>query len=335
MVELVATALAAVLATSSVTAAVRLSGDGSTASLMAAPLPTPTASPTPSLSPLPTATPTALPTVLPTVSLPPRPTLPVVTADATPRPPAPPPAPGHWRHTENGVTLDLRLSPAVPRAGQLVTWTLTMSGRDGCCYADVHFGDAQGLDGPGGECVDFSDYPEHTAQVVTVRHAYRHAGTYDARVGVAGLCIEGPGEIPHFMNLRIPVRVVPGPLRSNGPALPVISLDDSVAHSGADPGAGQYFVATVSDRDGAPWSWWWDWGDGSRTPVVRNTTECFAHADDGWPEADATSYLAHRYTEPGTYTVRFTATTAGCDGKDPQTVSATMTWTVEPQDVQN
>lgn len=332
----VALALGVTLAAGGGAAAGRLRETGAPASLQALPVaappvatPSATVPPLPpvrTLRPLPSVHPTSPPVTLP--PLPPAPTLPVVTVAPPTRPPKPPPVQtGHWRQTRDGVTVNVRMTPPVPRAGQLTTWTIDLvSPGKACCFAELLFSDGYGAP-------EHDDYCTHEtrryergprAGSVTYTHAFRRPGAKEAWINVRASCDEG-----HYFTFRPEFEVVEGPVLSNGPVRPVLwTLDDSVAHSGADPDAGQYFVATVYDHDGMPASWWWDWGDGTRTPVIENPYACRWPKDGDWVNGRATSYLAHGYTEPGTYTVRFHATTAGCDGEDPQTVTGTLPWTV-------
>ncbi len=329
--------MAATLVAGVVSAAVRTAADPGSARLAVRqagpapvttpppPLPTPTSTPTalPTPKPAPTVRPTLVPT--PTLPLPTsaQPTIPVTEGGLPTTPALPPAQQGHWRHTQGGVTIDVRISPTHPKAGDLVTWTVAMSSEGKrCCNADLSYGDGHGAPERNDYCLE----PDvtGTAKTEKFRHAYRTPGVYTAWVNV-GTCSGGGA----YLLLKPKVVVAAGPLLSNGPWQPVATVDDSIAHSGADPDAGQYFVASIYDHDGFPVTARWDWGDGAADTVDKNDDACWRNPRSGWPEGRMSSYVAHTFPEPGTYTVRVTGTTRGCDGRQPQTVTATMTWTVD------
>ncbi|HVF05661.1 MAG TPA: PKD domain-containing protein [Frankiaceae bacterium] len=346
-----AAAVAVALAAGGVTAAVRLrAGDAATAGLATSPLdaplitappaattvpsPTGAATTTPPATPVATPAPTrpgaTAPVTVPTAVPTGRPlpvTNPTRTAPADPATPTSPPPQGHWTHSAGGVSLDVRISPTHPRAGQLVTWTVTMRSTGAeCCGAQILYGDNQG--GPESDryCLGYDPYPKTaTGATQTFRHAYRRGAVYTPWIHVMNHCNDGPLVFTYKPTLR----VGDGPLLSNGPWVPVGSVDDSVAAPDGDPDAGQYFVAQVFDHDGFPVSWQWDFGDGTRQPVTKNPDACRWPEDGGWIESSGSSHLAHRFPGPGTYTVRFTATTAGCDGRNPQSYTVSMKWTVD------
>lgn len=336
--KLLAAALAAVLTTSSATAAVRLSRDAETSSLVAltppppvAPSasPTPTSVSTPELKPTPTPTPTSMSVstpapkpVVPVVRT--APTLPASVLDFEDGPASPPYAPGRWRAVAHGVTVDVTLDPAVPRAGEMATFTVRMASKGTqCCLASLSYSDS----GIAPELDQHCDTtpPPATSRTLRFRHAFRHPGTAKVLVSVVSYCGHRPGAFAFTAG----VPVADGPLLSNGPWQAFVQVAATEREGIESPAPGQYFRGDVFDPDGAPWSWSWDFGDGTTPPVQPAPGPCFFGDGNDWPKRmDSTSTVAHRYAKPGTYTIRFTATTAGCDGEQPQTVSATMRWTV-------
>ena len=339
-------AVAVALVAGGATAAVRLRHDGGTAALTTRSLPrlpgataTPSATPSPSGTPseTPTATPTpAVPTAVPTGTVPATAPpvsspLPVVTGGPGPTSTAtaPPVQDGHWRYTSKGVTLDVRISPTNPRAGDLVTWTYTTSASGGqtCCHVQTLYGDHQGAPEDDEYCLGTRKFGRAPGGGVVQhsKHAYRRGGTYTPWIAVIDDC-EGEGVF--YFTFKPTLRVADGPLLSNGPWVPVGYVDDGPWGSGEDPDAA-VLVSYVFDHDGSPLSWRWDFGDGTRSPLIKNPDGCHWPKDGGWIEQRGGTPIEHRYTEPGTYTVRFTATTAGCDGKNPQTFTTTFVWTQE------
>ena len=148
-------------------------------------------------------------------------------------------------------------------------------------------------------------------------HAWRHPGTYTVVVRVASLerCEDTtPAEI------RVTVRR--GRTVSNGPA-------PAVAAFGVHRDRGDATAWTASgwlrDADGWVTGATIDWGDGTRS-AVRQEDAC----DDGkGRHFPLNGYLApfvtHRYASSGTYPVTIRFESAGCDGRDEQTGSATAT----------
>ena len=333
-----ALACAAVLVASSATAAVRLRADRSTSALVVldtpprTPEPTETPEPTAATTPSRTATPTPKPKPAPTATRTPEQTTPPpplprtpVTLPCPPAPPGPlvaPVEPGHWLVTACGVLADVRVTPAVPRAGEVATFTVrTSSTGAACCVVDLFYADGNST--PEQYC-DGLAYP-HTATsaVQTFRHAFRRGGTARAWVHVYERC----GGPRRYLSFEPAVRVADGPVLPNGPWPPVASVRASDDEVPEDPADGQIFYGDVFDHDGAAWTFSWDFGDGTRTSARRAGSWCRWGRDDlGWPNSEGTSRVTHRYAQPGTYTITFTATTAGCDGKGQQTATATMRW---------
>lgn len=289
------------------------------------------ASPTGAPSALPAPSPSAAPAVSvgPSTSpaARPAPPLPRTTGSPAPSSAAPVVQTGDWTYAKNGVTLTMRMRPARPRAGELVTYTFTASGRDDCCHVDVLWGDNQGAPEAQDACVRANgDGHARGGATYTYQHAYRRAGTYTPWVHVMGDCEDGP----LWFTFKPTYRVTDGPLLSNGPWVPLIGLDDSVPASAAEEDDGQWFVGDVFDHDGFPLEWSWSWGDGTESPVTRNPNACHWPKDGGWIESRGDPRAAHRFPATGTYTVTLTAVTGGCDGKDTQVVSRSFEWTVEP-----
>lgn len=273
----------------------------------------------PTVSPLPAVAPTAVPTLAP---------LPVVTVTPSRSPqPAPHAQTGHWAHTENGVTMDVTMTPSMPRAGELVTFTVRIDSdaHPDCCAAQILFGDNQGA---GEEQARYCDAerarPPGGHAVFRFHHGYRRGGTYTPWISAMASCSDGALSF----QMKPTMRVAGGPLLSNGPVLPWVMLDDSVPMDSSEAAAGQWFQGGVQDHDGYVWAWTWSWGDGTTTVVSRNPETCHWPKDGGWIEWQTGPRAAHRFPKPGTYTVTLTAVTAGCDGRDRQRVAASMSWTV-------
>lgn len=241
-------------------------------------------------------------------------------APAVPPAPRPVPGDGHWTYAAHGLAVDVRVVPPGPVAGQLVTWTVRMASTAGeCCAAQVLYGDGQGA--PERDTYCATERPGRAGATQVFRHAYRRAGTYTPWLTILRSCRTGTATV----TIKPTVRVARGPVLSNGPWLPVATLAHRAPEAGEDPRR-EWFEATAYDHDGAPVSWTFDWGDGTAEHVPDNREGCTWPDDGGWVEQSAYPKARHEFA-PGTYTVTFTVTTAGCNGKDPQTATATATWT--------
>lgn len=285
---------------------------------------------TPAPLPTPTALPTALPTPVTTTAPPTSQPLPVVTGSPAPvATQAPPRTQGHWVHTEKGVRMEVTMTPAYPRAGELVTYDIRLDSDDTrCCASQILFGDDQGA----GEEEAFSceaqrKNPPMGHATFAFHHGYRRGGTYTPWISAMASCSEAG---PVDFQFKPTIRVADGPLLSNGPVLPWVIVADSVPFDTEDANAGQWFQGGVTDHDGFVTAWTWSWGDGTTTVVARNPETCHWPKDGGWIEWQTGPRAAHRFPSASTYDVTLTGVTAGCDGRDRQTVSTTFRWTVQP-----
>jgi hypothetical protein len=220
------------------------------------------------------------------------------------------------------------ITPPRRRAGQLVTFTVTLDSTAyaTCCTAQILFGDNQGAGQEEARyCREADADPPAGHAVWRFHHAYRRGGTYTPWISALTACDGGQ----FLFQFKPTFRVENGPLLSNGPWVPWVTVDDSVPVDAEDTTAGQWFQGGVVDHDGTPWSWTWVWGDGTTTVVSRNPDGCHWPDDGGWTEASAGPRAAHTFPHAGTYTVKLVAVTAGCDGRDRQQVTASMQWTVE------
>lgn len=286
--------------------------------------PEPAAVPAVSPSAVPTvrATASTAPAASPTAARP-RPSATLAATTSGPAAPAVDRQTGSWTHTYDGTTLRLAMHPARPRAGELVTFVVDMSRDDAdCCGAQLYFGDGRSAtaeqdrqcDARGGTTTGRSTFVFH--------HGYRSAGTYTPWVHVMAGC----GRNPLWFTYQPTFEVSAGPPRSNGPVAPWVSLGEAVGDDAQD----QWFAGRVEEHDGYVARWTWDFGDGT-TVEQQNAEPCRMPGDGGWTESAAAPRASHRFAMPGTYTVRLTAVSTGCDGRDPQATTASFTWTVPAQ----
>lgn len=296
---------------------------------------TPTSTPTPTPSPSATPTPTPMPTPTPRQS----------------RRAAPPPTvtPPLWPTPAPNCG---RPAPAPIRESLHVTITVRTVRPDTQTYVEVCVEMTDGDGEPGVYRVDWGDgfqdrvgrgegtcmpapsptgsptpHPRRPARVTTsFHHAWRRPGRYTVTASVmSDIGCPRPGTRLEMTTATTTVGIADGRRTSNGPALPsVFDLDASERF-----GEPRRFdvEAGGTDLDG-----WINrivvaWGDG------QVYTEVSHGCDDGggayYPQS---AYVSadepgddHKYAKAGTYHIRVTVYSAGCDGKDVQRVTRTLT----------
>lgn len=292
---------------------------------------TPATEPTTTTAPT-TTSPPATPPAPPTSAATARATSPPRTGDATappssrfgPRPPgslsfAYEPGRSTWEGVSEGTTLRLQLDPQAPRSGEPVRFIVEAHHPDrAICALDVLFGDgadAQLMDATSGRA-EFS-------------HIYNKPGRqeflYQAVVGVCGDHNAYPSMTGSF-----DVAQGAAAATSQGPAPPTLEIAE--ARAPTEPaGTGTLRVhAKGSDPDGYIHRFVVDWGDGSPPTSAPNAAGPCNQASSGWPSNDQAflwePYPEHTYASKGLYMITVTAVSAGCDGRDEQTATATMAY---------
>jgi hypothetical protein len=211
---------------------------------------------------------------------------------------------------------------------------------------------SENLGGPGVYTVDFGDgstgleVEQHDGcgglrpgerDTQMVRHAYRYPGTWTVTARFVPRCedvplvpIEGTGA----------VTVTAGTARSNGPFVPLSMPFALDCHAAATP-AGQprppsrtmACFPDYHDEDGYLTRAVVRWGDGSRDTVLAFPLSRCTDPANHWPATDVDPDgplwgVRHRYPRTGSFRAFVTVTTAGCDGRDRQTRTASTRLTV-------
>jgi hypothetical protein len=197
------------------------------------------------------------------------------------------------------------------------SWTFTAGDGSG----------AWGVDDYGEDCGGHRPGFAHTSRLT---HAYRYPGRWVVLVrfvptcqGVEGPAIEGRGVIT----------VGEGTVRSNGPEVPLpgrLPMDCSWVRDRADrPSRDARCHPEYGDEDGYVTRVAYSWGDGSKDTVFTFPLSECVDPPDHWPATYADDEgpvwgARHRFPRVGTYRVRVTVTSSGCDGKDRQTRTASV-----------
>ena len=241
-------------------------------------------------------------------------------------------------HAEDGtITIDATIEPAYPRAGELVHFRVSATDSEGGMFAFGFVpGDGRRASTPGSPIVDClardpSAPPRERSPVSETRefaHTYRVAAERHFRVVVATGACDREG---HRAELAGALVVLPGmTVPSNGPRQP-----QGWVHQNAEgaPANGVWMSIAAADADGLVQHATVDWGDGSSPSVLevpRGEFDCIDEPN-AYPNSGDTHGMEHVYAAPGTYTVTVTVVSTGCDGKNPQSATATGTATVEAE----
>ena len=235
-----------------------------------------------------------------------------------------------WEATSNGITIRVRVDPAVPRGGQVVRFYVNVSGpADTCCDAvvgfDGHFFNQVGRNG--------STCPSVSGNAFETSFVYNNAGLVRFKVRADDCSDTVIGWLSGWLE------VTEGQSSVQGPALPTLKLGNygPTEHQGDS----HYLPLLISAQDTDGWisQFVVDWGDGNAPETLTgDPLPCRAWAPWGWPGGTrvslpfntpgATSPM-HFYSTAGTYTVTVTARSTACDGSQPQEGTDTMTWAVQ------
>ena len=261
-----------------------------------------------------------------------------------------PPLPGHrtpgavvapfkagrteWSGVSNGITLRMVMSPAAPRAGERVTFTVEASTPSGlCCGLMLMTGDGGGDQYPPPPALDdhrgcSAQEPKSNSVKGEMHHIYNKAGrwnfSFSARTG--GICTateSGYGSLDGTLEIgggsAAPT--------AQGPAQP------TVRPASIYPYAPRVitFSAEAQDDDGYIDRFIVEWGDGSATETFRNPQPC-KQGLSGWPGGTYTILphwmgvpsVTHRYGDDKPHTVTVTVVSTGCDRSAEQRVSGTI-----------
>jgi hypothetical protein len=226
------------------------------------------------------------------------------------------------------MRISMSMTPTTIRAGQVGHFTVSVTGPDqDCCAVAIVWGDGQ--QDPGQvDCM--TGMGNGSGAHVAYDHIYNKPGPHHFLLqGISGGCNHN-GEVYGTLD------VGPGTSTSQGPALPVVEASQSTRPVGHEnDGSWVSAYGHAADRDGYITSMVITWGDGTSSTYPGDPGPC-QRGTDGWPAGSEATLPgdshppAHHYTHPGDYTVTITATSTGCDGKQPQKGHATFPWSWQP-----
>lgn len=227
-----------------------------------------------------------------------------------------------WSGTANGITLQVQLDPAVPRAGDPVRFKVVADDptRD-CCLNSLLFGDGGSAQDPTSRCT--TDIPGTAASEFT--HVYNQAGRWEFSLqAMSGRC----GDRNTYGALYGVVEVIAGTSRGQGPALPTIQVSQAQAPGEAVvPGTVKVW-AKARDEDGYILQFMINFGDNHATEMrLGDPTPCRT-TPSGWPAPSTAAlqepYPSIHYDAPGDYTITVTVISSACDRSEQQTAVATI-----------
>jgi hypothetical protein len=234
------------------------------------------------------------------------------------------PGQSSWVGTSNGITVRLRMEPAAPVAGQTVTFHLEGESLSlSCCGFHLLYGDGGGsswkVEWPAGTC----RAPGQGSSTVDYSHVYNKAGRWEFLYQVIGSCGGGGPQAALHGSFDV---AAGGPARSQGPALPTITVSRT-GDPGGDPTLFQVW-AQAEDVDGYIARFVVDWGDGSSVETRPGDPAGCTVTPSGWPARSTTwlqqPYPSHRYLDSVRHTITVSAVSSGCDGRDEESVSGTL-----------
>ncbi len=266
-----------------------------------------------------------LPAPLPTGSPTPTPTKPTPSPSPTS---SVSPSPTRTSPDNRPLRVTVMADPRRTETARLGTFTIQVHRRPGTVLRTVvEYGDGRVVD-------DWATYGPYCPQAsaddptdyeVTLRHAFRAAGTYDVTVTVQEMatCTEGGDSARDAVR----VDVAPGAVLSNGPFQPVLyakSVSPSTEQGNVLTGQSWlvHLKASVRDDDGWITRLTVDWGDGTEPEVQEYGTSGCTDTPTDWPQSSKIPQLEHAYQAQGDYQVTVTVTTTGCDGADAQAAQA-------------
>ena len=230
-----------------------------------------------------------------------------------------------WSGTSNGMTIRASISPQQPHAGSPVTFTVHVSGPENdCCAVYIVFGD-----GGVSSQVDCSLPTTGGSATATYTHTYNKAGPHHMLIqAVSGKCQDN-GELYGTIDIGA------GTSTSQGPQLPVVKFSQSTP-----PANDPYYQKVslwgeVNDDDGHVTKLVVSFGDGTSHTFAGDPNPC-RPSRDGWPGPSTANLpydpkpYEHAFAHSGTYTLRLTAYSAGCDGTQVQKASATFIFHAGP-----
>lgn len=230
--------------------------------------------------------------------------------------------------TSGGLSFEAVVEqPAV--AGDFVRLVVRVRDTSGGGFTiGVRWGDGGPQSWPGPPSVDCTAAAtpanDPASEERSVEHAYRAAGRYkvDVVVHSAG-CNRDPrtaetaATLPVAASSRAP---------SNGPGAPSVSLSQPPAGPGDEPGVA-YVSYGVSDADGYVTSIAISWGDGSPVETIDYPLSGCRDSPTTYPSTGRSSSASHRYEAHGQHTVSVEIVSVGCDGRDAQRASKSLSIT--------
>lgn len=241
-----------------------------------------------------------------------------------------PVAPKVFAATVESLTIEVTIEPGgAPTAGILTFSTVLTDAAGGVLGLAENFGDTErrtGIDAAIDCAAGSKPSRAESRKTFSTQHAYRKAGVYTINFeAFSGDC----GRQPRRARVNGLVTISAGPVLSNGPLSPTIGgiqtpprdYESGGIHD--DPSL-VYLSYEANDTDGYVTQLKLDWGDGTPAVVVSYPLSECHDSPTRWPGSTRREGTSHKYATSGAHTVTITATSTGCDGRNPQTSSTVV-----------
>ena len=237
------------------------------------------------------------------------------------------PSPGTvWTATTESFRVEASVSATSLDAAQIVTVTVRLLDSEGSILrVGIDYGDGTptGIPGPIATDCSSGDHPATSAsteKVVTLRHAFRVAGSYEVTLTARSSAC-GRGE--RVVETGGTLTAVAGTTLTNGPLPPTVQVE-RLPDEGGDGSSVRYLV-TGLDLDGFVHEIVVDWGDGSAPERHAFPLEDCIDPERHWQPTKQSLELSHAYAAGSPEHAVATVATTGCTGADVQTITGEPT----------
>jgi hypothetical protein len=230
----------------------------------------------------------------------------------------------HFTTTAGTLTIEVDVDHGSAATADILNFTTTVTDAGGGELSVAeNFGDTDHMSKPGSvvDCAPGpTSVPPESRKSWTAQHAYRKAGAYSVSFYAAS---SDCGRQMRMVLVKGLLKISPGRVLANGPLPLKVSAWQSQPYE-QDPSQA-YVGFAGSDGDGYVSRLTLDWGDGSPLYVIDYPPSACESGDTYWPGSKKSEGASHQYTASGSHSITVKAISAGCEGADATTATATVT----------